>query len=123
MPKNVGASYSLFRCLVPPRGTCTQARNPGSAEGRSHARKFSPPPGKMCWTQFENIGHSSKNLGPSRKSLRPSWCPKLVTGLRVHPVKNHCLCITNIKLNCIAYRLRFLLSALIVMHFYVKIML
>jgi len=23
MPKNVGASYSLFRCLVTPRGTCT----------------------------------------------------------------------------------------------------
>ena len=23
MPKNVGASYPLFRCLVPPRGTCT----------------------------------------------------------------------------------------------------
>ena len=27
------------------------------------------------------IGHSSKNLGPSQKTLRPSWCPKLVTGL------------------------------------------
>jgi len=37
--------------------------------------------GKICWTQFKNIGHSSKNLGPSRKTLRPSWCPKLVTGL------------------------------------------
>jgi len=23
MPKNVGASYPLLRCLVPPRGTCT----------------------------------------------------------------------------------------------------
>jgi len=31
--------------------------------------------------QFKTIGHSPKNLGPSRKSLRPSWCPKLVTGL------------------------------------------
>jgi len=56
MTKNVGASYSLFQCLVP-------------------------------------------------------------------PVKNHCFCLTNIKLNCIAYRLRFLQSALIVMHFYVIIML
>jgi len=24
---------------------------------------------------------SSKHLGPSQKTLRPSWCPKLVTGL------------------------------------------
>jgi len=23
------------------------------------------------------------NLGPSRKTLRPSWCPKLVTELRL----------------------------------------
>jgi len=29
----------------------------------------------------KNIGHSSKNLGLSRKTLRPYWCPKLVTGL------------------------------------------
>ena len=35
----------------------------------------------MCWTQFKNIGHSSKNLGPSQKTFRPSWCPKLVAGL------------------------------------------
>jgi len=35
----------------------------------------------MCWTQFEHIRHSSKILGPSRKTLRPSWYPKLVTGL------------------------------------------
>ena len=27
MPKNVGASYPLFRCLVPPRGTCTPVKN------------------------------------------------------------------------------------------------
>jgi len=38
----------------------------------------------MCWTHFKTIGHSSKNLGPSQKTLRPSWCPKLVTGLRTH---------------------------------------
>jgi len=31
-------------------------------------------------------------------------------GVRVPPVKNHCLCLTNIKLNCIAYRLRFFQS-------------
>jgi len=40
-----------------------------------------PPPGKMCWTYFETIGHSLKNLSPSQKNLRPSWCLKLVTGL------------------------------------------
>jgi len=50
-----------------------QARNQGS--------NFPPPPGKMCWTSFKTIGHSSKNVGPSQNTLRPSWCPKLVTGL------------------------------------------
>jgi len=59
----------------------TQARNQG---GRSPPTKFFDPPGKTCWTQFEDIGHSSKILGPSRKTLRPSWCPKLVTDLLVH---------------------------------------
>jgi len=44
-------------------------------------RKFFAHPGKMCWTWFETIGHSSKNLGPSQKTLRPCWCLKLVTGL------------------------------------------
>jgi len=36
----------------------------------------------MCWTLFKTIGHSSKNLGPSQKCLCPSWCHKLVTGLK-----------------------------------------
>jgi len=48
------------------------------------------------------------------------WYPQ---GVRVPPVKNHCLCLTIIKLNCIAYCLRFLQSALIFMNFYVMIML
>jgi len=38
----------------------------------------------MCWTLFESIGHSLKNLSPSQKTLRHPWCPNLlVTGLRV----------------------------------------
>ena len=37
----------------------------------------------MYWAKFKNIGHISKNFGPSRKTLRPSWCPKLVTGLTI----------------------------------------
>jgi len=35
----------------------------------------------MCWKQFKNIGQSLKNLGPSQKTLRNTWCPKLVTDL------------------------------------------
>jgi len=35
----------------------------------------------MCWTSFKTIGLSSKIFRPSQKTLRPSWCPKLVTGL------------------------------------------
>ena len=27
------------------------------------------------------VGHSLKYLGPSQKTLRPTWSPKLVTGL------------------------------------------
>jgi len=30
---------------------------------------------------LKTIRHSLKNLGPSQKTLRPTWCPKLVTGL------------------------------------------
>jgi len=26
------------------------------------------------------VGHCLKNLGPYQKTLRPAWCPKLVTG-------------------------------------------
>jgi len=33
---------------------------------------------------LKSIGHCSKRLGPSQKTLRPTWCPELVTGL--------CLC-------------------------------
>jgi len=58
-----------------------QARNQGGA--RNPPRKCFAPPGEMFWTSFKTIGHSSKILGPSQKSLRPSCCPKLVTGLRL----------------------------------------
>jgi len=27
------------------------------------------------------MGHNLKNLGSPQKTLRPTWCPKLVTGL------------------------------------------
>jgi len=30
---------------------------------------------------LKTIGHSLKNLGPSQKTLRHPWFPKLVTGL------------------------------------------
>ena len=33
------------------------------------------PPRETC------VGHNLKNLGPSQKTLRPAWCPKLVMGL------------------------------------------
>jgi len=49
--------------------------------GEQPLGKLLATPGKMCWISFEAIGHSSKNLGPSQKTLRPAWCPKLVTTL------------------------------------------
>jgi len=30
---------------------------------------------------FKTIGHSLTKLTTSQKTLRPNWCPKLVTGL------------------------------------------
>jgi len=51
-----------------------QARNHGGAGGEAPVEKFLPNLEKC-------VGHSSKNLGPSRKTLRPSWCSKLVAGL------------------------------------------
>ena len=39
----------------------------------------------MCWTWS---GHSLKKLGHSQRTLRPSWCPKLVTGL-VYACEKH----------------------------------
>ena len=57
--------------------------------------KFFSAPGKMYRTLFETIGHSWKNLGLSQKSLRPTWCPKLVTGL-VLPPQKYIFCGTDV---------------------------
>ena len=79
--KNFRAGLGKFwqKSFVPPE-ICLllhQACNQG--EGEVPPWKIFASPGRMCWTQFKNIGQSSKNLGPYRKTLRPSWCPKLVT--------------------------------------------
>jgi len=52
-------------------------RNQGGAGDAS-------PPCKNVLGVVENDGtySSLKNLGPSQKTLRHPWCPKLVTGLR-----------------------------------------
>jgi len=55
---------------VPLHNTDNQARNQGGVGGASPALE-------KC------VGHSSKSLGPSQKTLRPTWCPKLVTGLLI----------------------------------------
>jgi len=62
------------------RRTIVQVR-PVIRGGEAAPEKFFSSPGKMCWTSFKTIGHSSKAWGPSQKTLRPSWCSKLVTGL------------------------------------------
>jgi len=51
-----------------------QACNKGDAEGDN------PP--KIVFAPLEKcVGHSLKNVGPSQKTLHPTWCPKLVAGL------------------------------------------
>jgi len=42
--------------------------------------KLFPP--RKSFTPLEKcVGHNLKNLSPSQKTHRSSWCPKLVTGL------------------------------------------
>jgi len=53
---------------------------------RGPLKKLFAPLGKMCWTYFKlfkTIGHSFKKLRPSQKTLRPTWCPKLIADLIV----------------------------------------
>ena len=50
----------------------------------------------MCWTWFKTVGHSSKNLGLSQKTLRPFWRPNLVTSLMEYSVAA-CRCYQNSK--------------------------
>jgi len=64
--------FKVFPCIY------EQARNQGV---EAPLEKCLHPPGKMCWTSFKTIGHSSKNLAPSQKTLCPSWYPKLVMSL------------------------------------------
>jgi len=64
-----------FKCY---KGYVTDIRRPATrvgAGGRSPYKIFRPP-GKC-------VGHSLKNLGPCQKTLRPTWCPKLVTDLDI----------------------------------------
>jgi len=51
--------------------TLSLARN---QEGRNPLKYFSAHLEKC-------VRYSIKNLDPSQKTLRPTWCPKLVTGL------------------------------------------
>ena len=76
--KKVGDHWSRESVIT---ASGTQDRNQGASGRAKPPRKFFSSPGKICWTSFKTIGHSSKKLGPSQKTLRPSWCPKLVTGL------------------------------------------
>jgi len=52
----------------------------GAHGGRRRPKIILSAPRKMCWTEYPPIEHSLKNLGPSQKTLRSTWCPKLVTG-------------------------------------------
>jgi len=50
------------KCLFSVMFGSPQARNQG---GESPLRKIFAPTGKMCWTYFETIAHSLKDLSPS----------------------------------------------------------
>jgi len=56
--------------------TSTGVRSRPVTRGGSetHLKKFSPPLEKC-------VGDNFKNVGPSQKTLRLPWCPKVVTVL------------------------------------------
>jgi len=53
----------------------TQIHNQRGAEGENPPRNIFAPSGKMCWTSFKTIGHSSENVGPLRKLFTPPAVP------------------------------------------------
>jgi len=57
----------VLRICAPQRQACSQGGL------RPPCKNFRPL--EKCF------GHSVKYLGPSQKTLRPPWCPKLVMGL------------------------------------------
>jgi len=68
--------------------------------GRSRLKLFSP-------TLEKSVGHCLKHLGPSQKTLRHTWCPKLVTVLLspmglafIYPALPTCLVVYAQKSDC-----------------------
>jgi len=53
----------------------------GAGGEKATLENFSHTLEKCVGNSTKTIGQSSKNLGLSQKTLRPSWCPKQVTGL------------------------------------------
>jgi len=81
-PENLMSLHSKQKSL------CQLATRPvtrGALGGESPLEHFSPTPGKMCWRSFKTIKHSSKNLGPSQKTLREL----LVSQADYRPAGNH----------------------------------
>jgi len=71
---------SNFSKLSDCRVSQDQARSRGGRRVQTPC-KIVRPPGKMFWAWFKTIGYGLKYLGSSQKTLRLTWCPKLVTGL------------------------------------------
>ena len=67
--------FWLRQKVVPYTKYKIQARNQGGLrKAKPPLQHFSPSPEKC-------VGLSLKNLDPSQKTLRPTWCPKLVASL------------------------------------------
>jgi len=66
-----GANCAVALSRAPRSRLCPR---PVTRRGEVSLKLFSPPLEKC-------VGHSLKNLGPSQKTLFPTWYPKLVTGL------------------------------------------
>jgi len=58
---------------LPKRVACVKSQ--GDRPVTRGAQKIFRPSGRMCWTQFKNIGHSSKSWAPLRKLFAPLDVP------------------------------------------------
>jgi len=63
------------------------SRKPSSPVTRGGRIGGFAPPENFLPSLEKCVEHSLKNLGFSQKTLRPSWCPKLVTGLKPSKLK------------------------------------
>ena len=73
----LGLGSILSRCFS---NSKRKRRQLGNSQARNHRGVGGESPAKFLAPLEKCVGESLKNLGASQKTLRHTWCPKLVTG-------------------------------------------